>query len=265
MISTTNAQRILTVAPAIAGAGLFCVWAASQGGYEETALYPGGLLLVGLALLAGLATSVSADAPSRGTLACLGLLTAFVAWGYLSIGWASDQGAAWDGANRAAVYLLAFAVFALPGWSPRPVALAFCAWIAGLAAIGWVEVISTASAADPTGSLMEMRFAQPVGYHNASAALFAIAAIPALALSSRPELGRPGRAVLLGLSGALFELALLPQSRGAVIAAVGALVVLVAVSPESGPSAGRCGGDRDRRRGQLVGPARSLCGRPGRR
>jgi hypothetical protein len=40
----------------------------------------------------------------KGTLVALGLFAALKAWAYLSITWADQQGVAWDGANRTAVF-----------------------------------------------------------------------------------------------------------------------------------------------------------------
>ena len=76
------------------------------------------------------------------------------------------------------------------------------------------------------------RLAEPIGYENASAALFLMAFWPALALAARPEVHWAARGLLLAAGGALLQLALLAQSRGSILGVAVALPLLVLLSRE---------------------------------
>ncbi|MEA2423288.1 MAG: hypothetical protein QOF55_2387, partial [Thermoleophilaceae bacterium] len=118
------------------------VWfAASNGGFDATTWYPGALIVLALVAIA-LVTLPAVDVPRLVAVAVVALL-AYAAWSYLSIGWSAQKGDAWDGANRAALYALVFAAFAL--WPLRGrVALVlvgcFAFAIAGLALVELVRV-----------------------------------------------------------------------------------------------------------------------------
>src|SRR5919106_1601689 len=72
-----------------------------------------GLLAANPALVPALLALRAPRGLPRPVLAALVLFAAYTAWTYLSITWASQQGPAWDGANRTAMYLTVFALFAL--------------------------------------------------------------------------------------------------------------------------------------------------------
>ena len=92
---------------ALAAAAVLVVLAASSAGYPVTAWGPGGLVVLGLLVLALLLLPHQLQALPRPTLIAGGLLGAYVLWSYASILWADDQGAAWLGANRTLAYLRA--------------------------------------------------------------------------------------------------------------------------------------------------------------
>jgi O-antigen ligase len=215
---------------ALDGAGLLAAvplwlwWASWKGGYPPSVFLAG----IGYLALAAIALQMFAPRPPlrRAAAWALVALTAFSAWTVLSLAWAPDGGAAEVTASR---QLLFIGSFALPlVWSPTGKALT-----AGLAVAPLVALCGALSAlggalADPA-SLVDGRLAGPTGYPNASAALLAAGALPALVLGSRRELAVPWRATALAAAGALLGALVLTQSRGglAVFAIVFALALLI--------------------------------------
>jgi tetratricopeptide (TPR) repeat protein len=225
-----SAARMAIGASAVA---LFAWWATAGGGYAPGAWYPGALLV-----LAALVAAVRPSAwrsPPRPAQWALAALAAFTAWSFCSIAWADARGDAWDGANRTLLYLTVFALFALLRWTPREAA----AWLGGLAlataGIGCLEVLRALAGAAPD-AFADGRLAGPIGYENASAALFLAAFWAALLVAAQPGAtagrARAARAVLLAAAGLLAELTVLAQSRGSLIAGIATLVLAVAVVRE---------------------------------
>jgi O-antigen ligase len=206
------------------------VWfAASNGGFDATTWYPGALIvlaLVGIAVLTIPATGV----PRIVGVAVLALL-AYAAWSYLSIGWAVQKGDAWDGANRSLLYALAFALFAL--WRPRGrvAAALVIAFALGVSAVGLVELVRAASAADPSDFFSQGRFASPAGYMNANVALWFSALWPCVVFGARKEVHPLLRGVLVAAGVLLCGLAVLGQSRGWLFTAPVAGAVFIALVP----------------------------------
>ena len=92
---------------------VFAVWLAKDAGYAPATWYTGGLFLVALAAVAFVAYGRAVL--SRAAVVAVACLGGFAAWSLLSIAWASDQGIAWDGANRTVLYFVVYTLFvALP-------------------------------------------------------------------------------------------------------------------------------------------------------
>jgi tetratricopeptide (TPR) repeat protein len=212
--------------PGAFGVAVFIWFAADEAGFRGVTWYPASLLLV--ALLAVLLVTLPRPRPTRLALAAIALLAAYAAWSYLSILWADNQGIAWDGANRTVFYALVLALFAL--WPLRTGAATglLVAYGLGVAAVGLVELLRVAAAANPIGFMPEGRLSEPAGYANANVALWFSAFWPCAILAARRELPVGLRGTLLGGAGLLAGLALLGQSRGWLY--VLPLVVLVAVA-----------------------------------
>ncbi|HEV3318126.1 MAG TPA: O-antigen ligase family protein [Solirubrobacteraceae bacterium] len=227
MTRTLNAlqARLRTEVAVLLPAGLaiavVIAWAATGGGYEsQPALsgyapdpwYLGALGLVGLTC----ATAVGVGRvrlSRRATIAC-GALTAYVAWSFLSVLWAHDQGTAFLGSDRALVYLAAFVTFAILPWSNWSARGALALFVGGIGAVAIVTAIRVAALGDPSGLYLSERLAYPLGYYNADAALFMTGAVTAVALSAQ----RSGTAALrvggLLVAAVCLQLAVLSQSRG---------------------------------------------------
>jgi hypothetical protein len=217
--------------PGVIAVGVFVFWATAQGGIAATDWYPGTLILLGLLVVTGYSYRRQFFTLPRLVAIAMALLAAFAVWNFLSISWADDQGVAWDGANRCLSYLVVFALFALPPWRPRAAALLLAIYTVAIAVVGLVVLLKAAGAADPLRYFVAGRFAEPSGYQNANAALFTMSMFPAVFLASRRETPWPVRGLMLSCAGILFGIALVPQSRGWLIAAPVTLLIYLLIVP----------------------------------
>jgi hypothetical protein len=217
--------------PALLATGVFVFWATAQGGSAPTDWYPGTLILLGTLVMTGVAYRRRVFTVPRLVTVAIVLLFLFTVWNFLSIAWAQDQGTAWDGANRCLAYLIVFMLFALPPWRPRAAALILAVYTVAITVVGLVVLLKAAGAADPLRYFVAGRFAEPTGYQNANAALFTMSMFPAVFLASRRETPWPVRGLMLSCAGILFGIALLPQSRGWLIAAPLAVLAYLLLVP----------------------------------
>lgn len=206
---------------------VFAWWAAKDAGYAPTTWYPGALFLLGLLLVAGFA--YGRLTASGAVLVALGFLAGFAAWSGLSILWSSDRGIAWDGANRTALYLLVYALFAVLPWRRGSIPVLLCGFSFAVLAIGLIDL--GRAAGDPTQFFLRGRFAAPAGYPNAACAVYLLAFWPLAYVAARREPPPLVRGVLLAGATALAELGLLAQSRGSLIAVPMAVVAYLVVVP----------------------------------
>lgn len=215
--------------------GVLVIWAVDGGGSEPTSWYPGALFFAGLLAIALFGFVVRRPAgwapPARAVVVAIGLLGAFAAWSLLSITWADVKGDAWDGANRALLYFTIFAAFAIPTWRATSAAIVLGLFAFGTACVGMGTMIDVNAGGDPTLSFIGGNLIDPTGYHNATAALFLVASVPAALLASRPEVPWPLRGLMLASAGVLVEMAIPAQSRGSAIVLPLALLVYFAVVP----------------------------------
>ena len=194
---------------------LMAFMADREGGFAGTVWYPVTLFTLGVA--AALAVGdVRRMRSGRAVFAAIGLLAAFTVWSYASIGWAADRGVAWDGSNRGLLYLLVFGLLALWPVSERAVwPLVFAAAIV-VTAEGVSTVEQAASAAHPSQFMVETRLSDPLGYPNATAALFMTATWLMIGLGSRRWLPIAVRGIAFGVAVLDVTLNLLTQSRGSI-------------------------------------------------
>ncbi|MFL5844523.1 MAG: O-antigen ligase family protein [Solirubrobacteraceae bacterium] len=207
------------------------ILAASSGGYPVTAWAPSGLVLLALLLLALVVLPHQLQALSRSTTVAAALLTAYVAWSYASILWADDQGAAWTGANRTLVFLVAFLLFALWPQRGRTGAAVLGAWVLFLTGLALVEAARVAGAEGPGDLFVDGRLIAPTGYPNANAALFLMAAWPAAVLAGARDLPALLRGVAAGSAVVLADVALLSQSRGSILVAPVMVLAALLIAP----------------------------------
>lgn len=213
---------------ALTGLGVFVVWAWHDGGFAPEQWLPGGLLLLALVCTA----SASADVRARlrahpWPLVLFGL---YVAWSYLSIVWAQVPGDALDGANRTLVYWLVFALFWGLGIGERLGSFVVLAWSCAIVVLGLVALAQAATATTPAGHFVLGRLAAPISYPDGDAALYLLACLPLLVLSSRRE-AHPLVRITAGTAAAVAaDLAVLCQSRGSLFALPCSLVLYLAVT-----------------------------------
>lgn len=210
-------------------AGFYPVHSESQAGLGW---YPAGVLV--LALLATAIVTARPRAVPRATLVAAGLLAGFAAWSLLSIGWAEAQGVAWDGANRAIIYLASFCLFALWPFSLGGARLLLGGLALGIAGIGVVELLRINASPTPVDFFIDGRLTEPTGYVNANVALWMLGFWPCLYLTGVRSVPAPIRGIALGGAGVLGALPVLTQSRGWALALPLAVILYVAVTPRRG-------------------------------
>ncbi|GAC1523633.1 MAG: hypothetical protein NVS2B6_09590 [Thermoleophilaceae bacterium] len=226
--------------PFVSASMCVLVWfATAQGGFGATVWYPGALLI--LALLVVVLLVVPTRPPSK--LACFSAscLGAYAAWSYLSITWAAQKADAWDGAGRAALYALTFALFALWEWRGRPAVAVLGGYVMAIGALGLIELLRAAEATSPANFFIAGRLSAPLGYQNADVALWFSAFWPAVVLGSRRGASIPARAAFVATAVVLGALALMGQSRGWMFIAPVATVIFTLLSPARVRFAGALG------------------------
>ena len=232
---TTRAGAVLAreraVLPALPAVGVFLAWAAVEGGYSAIYWYPGALALLPLLVIAVLARD-TARGPRRLVVVAFACLAAYTAWSFASIAWAQVRAEAWDGANRTALYLTAYGLFALLPWTIRGAWLVLGTYAFGVAGIAAWTLARAATSAEPlTYFRGGIRFSMPTTYHNANCALFTFALIVLVYVACRrgtPLVLRP----LAAAGGVvLIVVSLLGQSRGWLGAVVLSALFLLAISP----------------------------------
>jgi O-antigen ligase len=200
-------------------------------GFAETAWYPIALFLLALAVLVlVLAPPERRDRSRPFELAVL-LFGLFTAWNYLSMLWADMPSDAWSAANRTLLYWLAFAVVGLRPWPAGAARYAVGFVGLGLAVLAGGTVVATAVADDPSTLFLGGRLAEPIGYANATANLWLIGVWPALHLAIARDVAWPVRGLGLAAATVLLEVALLSQSRGALLAFAFTAVAFVVLHP----------------------------------
>lgn len=220
-------------APGLAPVGVLLVisviWSARQGGIGATTWYPGAIVIA--LMLVTVLWSVRFIALPKRIQFAITLFAAFTVWSYLSIIWSPDGATAWDGANKTALYLIAFSLAAAWSWRPSTAAAALFAFALGVAIVGLQAVISASNSTDPTSWFISGRLAAPVGYPNANAALFLMSVWVLLPISSARTMPVIARGASMALTTVLLELALLSQSRASIAALPIVLIVFLVLSP----------------------------------
>jgi hypothetical protein len=225
--SLASASLAILVGFGLVAVGIFALWTVNDGGFAPEQWLPGALAMLGLLLTSLTSADVRARLRAAPTAPlCLGL---YVLWSYASITWAQVRGDALDGANRTLLYFCVYVLFsALPLGERGRVVIVSC-WGFAIAVIGGIEILSAAGAAGPHGHFVLGRFASPITYSNANAAVFLIAFLPLQVLASRREAHLVLRIAAGAACATLVDLAVLSESRGSLVALPLALVLYLAV------------------------------------
>jgi O-antigen ligase/polysaccharide polymerase Wzy-like membrane protein len=222
------APALLAGLPVLA---IFFIWDWAQGGFAPTSWYPGALFLLFLVGVVVVSLGSGLTELPRASRLALVFLAAYAAWSFLSITWADARGDAWDGANRTLLYASVYALFALLPWRAGSASVLLGLYAVGTTLVGAIFLTRAVTAADPTRFFIDGRFASPAEYPNANCAMLLGAFWPALFLSSRREVPPLLRGVLLACAGFLVQLAVLPESRGSLVAVPIAVAFYLAIVP----------------------------------
>lgn len=223
--------NLLEITGLLPAAGVAAVWGVlmfATGGFNPGAWLPAGLVLLGLLVVAIVGGGRALPPPGAARWA-LAALIAFTLWSFLSISWSDARGATWEAADLLLVVLLGGWTLALTPWRSRTAFGFMLALSAVAAAACLVALASALSAADLTSRFEDFRFSPPLDYPNTTAAFAFMAALPALLQAARPDASVPAKTLCQALATFLCAYALLPQSRGSVLGAGAALLVLFVV------------------------------------
>jgi O-antigen ligase len=205
--------EVALATPSIALIGLWIVWAEHDGGYDADTWYWGALVVLGL-LTATVIVRRGRIQLTRLCVIALSLFAADTAWSYLSMAWAASPGIALEGSNRELLYLLVFCLVLVLPWTTRAATMAIAAWTGGVGGLAVLLILRLASADHLAPLFLDGRLIAPMGYSNATAALFTMGCLTSVGLGTQRILPGPARGLLLALGCADLQLAVIVQSRG---------------------------------------------------
>src|SRR5919107_3371600 len=199
------------------------VMGAAHGGYFTNQWSPATLVLAALALIASL-TGVLRGARTQWGNAALGLFAAFAVWTFASLLWSLNRGDAWVGAGQTLLYLLTFwlavGLVAL-GASRR--------WVLAASAIGPAVVAALTLLSLTPPRIEELfednRLEGTVGYYNGEAAFLLVSFWAAIYTAGSRSASPLLRGLILAGTVLSANLAVLTQSRGAMVAMLVSLPV----------------------------------------
>src|SRR5215217_1045432 len=176
---------------------------------------PAALFLAGLTLILAI-TGVFRAPASRWATVALGLFAAYTAWTFASLLWSPNRGEAWLGAGQTLLYLLAFwltvSLISL-GASRR--------WVLAASVIG-PAIVAALTLLRLAPRFQDLfggnRLSGTVGYFNGEAAFLLIPLWVAVYLGGSRGVHPTLRALVLAGATLCVELAVLTQSRGALLA-----------------------------------------------
>jgi hypothetical protein len=207
-------------------------WGLKEGAYFGVVFLPGAMIL--LCLLAALLVFAPWPASLRGP-ARVGLISLLVlaAWTGVSTLWSPMPDVAVADAQRVLAYAVAFALglwLCLLLGRRMVLSLAPLAGAGALVAVITLVTIWTGTNAEEYLEV-DATLQFPLGYRNANAAFFVMAAWPLLVFASSRDLPWWLRGGLAAATTLCIELAILAQSRGTVFAVVAGAAMLVAAHP----------------------------------
>lgn len=198
-----------------------------SGGYFVAGWAPPFFVLATLAV-AGLALGAFRAARLRYAAVALVLFAAYVLWTFASILWSPNRGDAWSGAGLTSLYLFALCLtvaLTLVGASRR--------WVLTAAAVGPAVVAGytlLALVSSPGAFFEDGRLAGTVGYYNGEAAFLLVPFWTAVYVAGSRHVPAVLRAVALAGAVVGADVAVLTQSRGAMVAMAVSLPVFFVFS-----------------------------------
>jgi hypothetical protein len=184
-----------------------------------------GALLIAAALVHGRRDRLDGGSALLAFVALVTLTT-------LSLGWSIAPDLTWIEANRTLTYLVVFAAgMALARLAPGSWAVLLKGILIGAGAVVAYALASRVWPGQLAANEIYARIGQPYGYWNAVGVTAALAIPPAVWLGARRSGHAPANALAYPLLGLLIVALFLSYSRGALAAAIVALIVWFAVVP----------------------------------
>ena len=198
------------------------------GGYFVGQWAPVSLVLAALTLIISIAGALR-GAGSQWSNTALGLFAAYAVWTFASLLWSPNRGDAWLGAGQTLLYLLAFWLAA------NLVSLgATRRWVLVASAIGpaVVAALTLLTLTPPRIEelFLDSRLEGTVGYRNGEAAFLLISFWAAIYAAGSRSVNPALRGLVLAGTVLSVDLAILTQSRGAMVAMAVSLPVYFLVS-----------------------------------
>lgn len=222
------APKHLAPTLALGAAILLAAWMGlANGGYFIGDRAPVAFILAALMLLAAV-TGVLGRAQSLWSVAATTLLTGYTAWTFASLLWSPNQGDAWFGATTTLFYLMAFWValaFVTLGASRR--------WALAASSLGpaLVAALTLQNLVPNIEDLFrEDRLVGSVGYYNGEAAFLLLPLWVSVYLAGSRRVNPLIRSLVLAGAVLGAEVAVLTQSRGAMVAMAVSLPVFFLLS-----------------------------------
>ncbi|MBO9532534.1 MAG: tetratricopeptide repeat protein [Solirubrobacteraceae bacterium] len=204
------------------------VLSAPEGGYPLEQWGPAAVLTE-LLLVVALITLPRRARPPLSRLAIAGI-AGYAIWSGVSIAWSLDQGAAATATTRTAMLAATFALFARWRHTPRSALTVLAITTIGLGIVTWGTVFNLLGVKDIDPWFFYDRLLEPVGYVNAGAAFWGIAAFLGVGLvggNVAPPLRIAGAAVAVPAAALSF----LCLSRGGLLADAAVVVLILALLP----------------------------------
>lgn len=217
-------RRSLAAAPAALLALLLLAATFYEGAFDVRHWAP--VALFALVLLIALRVGDATRPVGRPAVVALAAIWAFAGWSLLSATWAESQAMALEGGGVAVLYaaLATVGLVAVPG--PRQMRAIGYGLVAGVTLIAVVTLVRMHT--EGTELFVAGRLDSPVGYRNATAALFALAFWPLIGLAVTRGRNPTLRAVAFSAAVLCIGLGFLTQSRGLIVGlAAGGVVALV--------------------------------------
>ena len=225
-VSKTRERLYPTVA--LGAVALLAAWMGNfDGGYFVGAWSPPALALAIVALLIAIVAPFGGIS-LRWAVFALGLFAAYTSWTMVSVLWSSNRGDAWLATGQTYLYLLAFLVavaLVTLGASRRWV---LAAAVLGPGIIGALTLLALPSR---LGEFFDDdRLVGTVGYYNGEAAFLLVSFWVALYVAGSRRVSPFLRAAVLASAVLSLNLAVLTQSRGAMVALAVSLPVFFLLS-----------------------------------
>lgn len=210
------------------GVVLLATWMGyANGGYFVSDWVLGSLVLAALILIFSL-TGMLGNAGSWSSVVSTGLFATYTIWSFISLFWSPNRGDAWVGAGLTLLYLLVFwmtTVLIGLGASRR--------WVLAASAIG-PGIIAAFTLPSLAPHIQDMfrndRLLGTVGYYNGEAAFLLVPFWVSVYVASSRRVNPLVRSVVLAAAVLCAEVAVLAQSRGAMVAMAISLPVFFLLS-----------------------------------